>query len=76
MKTKIPVSDKINISVREASELSSIPYTTIKKMIRQPDCPFLLYPEKAGRKTLIKRREFEAFIENGQAVEQVLFEHD
>lgn len=64
MKNTVPISEKINISVQEASLLSSIPYTTIKRMVRQPDCPFLLYPEKAGRKTLIKRKEFEDYIEH------------
>lgn len=57
-KHNIPVKEKINISIKEASELSSIGESTIRRLLRQKGCPFLL---RVGNKQLIKRAEFEKY---------------
>ena len=44
---------------KEASEYSNIGINKIDAMLKQPNCPFVLY---AGSKKLVKRKEFEACI--------------
>ena len=44
---------------KEASEYSNIGINKIDAMLKQPNCPFVLY---AGSKKLVKRKEFEAYI--------------
>ena len=57
----IQIKDKINLSVKEASAYSGIGETTIRKLLREKGCPFLL---KIGDKNLVKRKEFEKYIDN------------
>lgn len=56
----IPVKDKINLTIQEASEYSNIGETTIRNLLHMKGCPFLL---KVGNKHLIKRKEFEKYLE-------------
>ena len=44
---------------KEASEYSNIGINKIDAMLKQPNCPFVLY---VGSKKLVKRKEFEAYI--------------
>ena len=44
---------------KEASEYSNIGINKIDAMLKQPNCPFVLY---AGSKKWFKRKEFEACI--------------
>ena len=44
---------------KEASEYSNIGINKIDAMLKQPNCPFVLY---AGSKKWVKRKEFEACI--------------
>lgn len=60
-KNKIPVYSKINLTIKEASEYSNIGETTIRKMLSERACPFLL---KIGNIHLIKRVEFERYLED------------
>ena len=55
----IPVSQKIALTIPEAAAYSNIGINKISQMLRQPNCPFVLY---VGSKKLVKRREFEDFI--------------
>ncbi|MCI7106388.1 MAG: helix-turn-helix domain-containing protein [Agathobacter sp.] len=57
----IPIKDKLNLTIQEASKYSEIGETTIRKLLHERGCPFLL---KIGNKHLVKRREFETFLEN------------
>lgn len=50
---------KITLIIDEASELSNIGINRIDAMLRKPNCPFVLF---VGKKKLVKRKEFEAFI--------------
>lgn len=56
----IPVWEKIAITVEEAAAYSSIGINKIREMLRNPNCPFVLY---IGNKKLVKRKEFENYIE-------------
>lgn len=57
----VEVKDKINLTIKEASEYSNIGETTIRKLLSEKACPFLL---KIGNKQLIKRKDFEKYLEN------------
>lgn len=49
----------LTLSIKEASEYSNIGINKIDAMLKQPNCPFVLY---VGSKKLVKRKEFEAYI--------------
>ena len=55
----IPIDRKIVITVREAARYSSIGINKIEALLREPNCPFVLY---IGNRKLVKRKEFEDFI--------------
>lgn len=57
----IPIKDKINLTIKEASLYSNIGEKTIRMLLREKSCPFLL---KIGTKQLIKRVEFEKYLNN------------
>ena len=54
--SKIPIHEKMNLTIEEAAEYSNIGENTLREYIKKnPDAPFILF---VGRKTLIKRQEF------------------
>ncbi len=55
----VPIHLKLMLSIKEASEYSNIGINKIDAMLKQPNCPFVLY---VGSKKLVKRKEFEAYI--------------
>ena len=55
----VPIPLKLTLSIKEASEYSNIGINKIDAMLKQPNCPFVLY---VGSKKLVKRKEFEAYI--------------
>jgi len=57
---EVPIWKKINLTVKEAAEYSNIGINKIEKMLNNPFCSFALY---VGKKRLIKRMEFEKYIE-------------
>ena len=57
----VPIPQKMTLSIREAAEYSNIGINKIDQMLRAPNCPFVLF---VGTKKLVKRKEFEKFIEN------------
>lgn len=58
-KVEIPIWEKINLTVEEASAYSNIGRDKIYDLTNEPNCKFLL---KNGRVTLIKRKAFEEFL--------------
>lgn len=58
-KKYIPVERKINLTIAEAAEYSNIGQNRIEKLLKSPNCPFVLY---VGTKKLVKRKEFEQFL--------------
>lgn len=57
---EVPIKDKLNLTIEEAA-YSNIGVNKLGELTKQPKCPFVIY---IGRKRLIKRREFEKFIES------------
>ena len=57
----IPLNLKLTMTVKGAAEYSNIGINRIDRMLRSPNCPFVLY---VGTKKLVKRKEFEQFISN------------
>ena len=58
---RILIKDKLNLTIKEASLYSNIGESTIRVLLKEKGCPFLL---KIGNKQLIKRQEFENFLKN------------
>lgn len=55
----VPIWEKCTLTVKEAAKYSSIGINKLNELMREPDCPFVLF---VGTKKLVKRREFERFI--------------
>lgn len=58
---KVPIHLKMALTIKEAAEYSNIGINKIDQMLKQPNCPFVLF---IGTRKLVKRREFEEFIHN------------
>ena len=63
--TSLPIDRKMLLSIREAAEYSNIGINKIDELLKQPNCPFVLY---VGTKKLVKRKAFEEFIEGQVAI--------
>lgn len=61
----LPIDRKMLLSIREAAEYSNIGINKIDEMLKQPNCPFVLY---VGSKKLVKRKAFETYIEGKVAI--------
>ena len=57
--SKVPIHLKLALTIKEAAEYSNIGINRIDRMLRTPNCPFVLC---VGTKKLVKRKEFEEFI--------------
>ena len=57
---KVPIWEKMNLTVDEAAEYSNIGINKIRELTEKPSCPFVLW---IGKKRVIKRKEFEKYIE-------------
>ena len=57
----IPIKDKLNLTIQEASQYSNIGETTIRKLLKEKGCSFLL---KIGNKHLVKRKDFEKYLDS------------
>lgn len=55
----VPIHLKMTLTIKEAAEYSNIGINKIDTLLRQPNCPFVLY---VGTKKLVKRKEFEQYI--------------
>ena len=56
---RVPIHLQITLTIREAAEYSNIGINKIDSMLKQPNCPFVLY---VGTRKLVKRKEFEEYI--------------
>ena len=56
----IPVQNKVALTISEAAAYSNIGENRINNLLKTPNCPFVLF---VGNRKLVKRREFEKFIE-------------
>ena len=62
---RLPIDRKMLLSIREAAEYSNIGINKIDEMLKQPNCPFVLY---VGTKKLVKRKAFEEYIAGRVAI--------
>lgn len=60
MKKDIPIWEKLNLTIEEASLYSNIGLNKLRTMANAPSCPFSLYN---GKRVLIKRKAFEQYLE-------------
>ena len=60
VKTVVPIERKLALTKYEAAEYSNIGINKIEEMLRETNCPFVLYV--GPNKKLVKRKEFEEFI--------------
>lgn len=56
----MPIHLKMTLTIREAAEDGNIGINKTDSMLRMPNCPFFLF---VGSKKLVKRKEFENYIE-------------
>ena len=61
----IPIWEKVTLTVEEASEYSNIGINRISNMLNEINCPFVL---RVGNKRLVKRKEFERYIEKNNEI--------
>ncbi len=61
----VPVWEKQNLTVEEAAKYSNIGENKLRELIKNPRCDFSL---NVGRKTLIKHRAFDRWVENQMEV--------
>lgn len=57
---EVPIKDKLNLTIEEAAAYSNIGVNKIRSMADEPSCPFVLY---IGKRKVIKRKEFERYLE-------------
>lgn len=55
---ELPINLKLNLTIEEAIAYSNIGEHTLREELSKPYCPFAL---KIGNRTLVKRKEFEAW---------------
>ena len=56
---RVRIHLKITLTIRDAADYSNIGINKIDSMIKQPNCPFVLY---VRTRKLVKRKEFEEYI--------------
>ena len=56
---KVPIEKKLNLTIKEAAEYSNIGQNKIESLLKERDCPFVLF---VGTKKLVKRQIFEEYI--------------
>lgn len=61
----VPIWEKYNLNVQEASEYFNIGVNKIRELSNSPDCPFVLW---VGNKRLIKRVKFQQYLEQVYSV--------
>ena len=62
---KIPIWEKLNLSIEEAAEYSNIGINKLYNLTNEPSCPFVLF---VGNKRIIKRKEFEKYLERANSL--------
>ena len=61
----VPIWEKSNLTIDEAAAYFGIGINKIREISNAPDCPFVLW---VGRKRLIKRRQFNAYLEHAFSI--------
>nr|WP_302656363.1 excisionase [uncultured Agathobaculum sp.] len=61
----VPISEKLLLTIKEAAAYSNIGINKLDAMLREEDCPFVLF---IGRRRLVKRKEFEEYLSKRFAI--------
>lgn len=64
--TTVPIWEKVTLTVEEAAEYSNIGVNRINDMLKEPGCTFVLNVGKGKR--LVKRKEFEKYIQKSNEI--------
>lgn len=65
MAEKVPIWEKVALTIEETAEYSNIGINRINDMLKDPGCTFVL---NVGKKRLVKRKEFEKYIQKTNEV--------
>lgn len=61
----IPINQKTVLTIKEATEYTSIGINKMYEMLRAPNCPFVLF---VGTKKLVKREALENYLKTHIAI--------
>ena len=64
-KHEVPVWEKANLTLEEAAAYSNIGINRLRDISDEQNCPFVLW---VGSKRLIKRKQFDAFMEKSYSI--------
>ena len=56
----VPIWEKQNLTIKEAVAYSGIGENTLRALVKNRNCPFVL---RVGTKQMIKRKKFDEYIE-------------
>lgn len=59
MINKVPIWEKVTLTIDEAAEYSNIGVNKLREITNSTRCQFVMY---VGKRRLIKRKEFEKYI--------------
>lgn len=62
---RIPIWEKLNLTLTEAAEYSNIGINKLREISDQDNCPFVLW---VGNKRLIKRKPFDTYLERAYSI--------
>ena len=65
MKHEVTVWEKANLTLEEAAAYSNVGINRLREISDEKGCPFVLW---VGKKRLIKRKLFEAFLEKSYSI--------
>ena len=66
MMNSVPIWEKVMLTVEEAAAYSNIGINKIQTMLNEPTCTFVFFVGKGKR--LVKRKEFEKYIEKTREI--------
>lgn len=65
MDVKVPIWEKTNLTLEEASAYSGIGVNKLREISNENSCPFVLW---VGRKRLIKRRQLDRYLDQAFSI--------
>lgn len=66
MNAAVPIWEKRLLTVDEAALYTNIGQNRIAELLKKPSCPFVIY---VGRKKLVKRKEFEKYLDENVEID-------
>lgn len=66
---KIPLNEKLNLTVQEAAAYTGIGQMKLRNMMKEPDCPFFL--KVSDHRFLVRRKELEEYLQSKTDLSEV-----